>query len=607
MFNIESQLKLLPDNPGVYLMKDKYDNIIYVGKAVVLKNRVKQYFKSSANHSPKVRSMVSNIASFEYIITDNELEALILECNLIKKYKPKYNILLRDDKTYPYIKVTVGEEYPRLLKVRKISNDKAKYFGPYTNISSVNATLNILNKIYPIRNCNIDIQKAIKNKIRPCLEYYIKNCVGPCTGCISEKEYSIYIDEILKFLNGKSENIINLLNDKMRQAASEQRYEDAALYRDAVKSINDTLISQKITSADKKDNRDVIAIAVDGDIACIEVFFVRNGRILGRENFTLDGAYSESISNIILNFLKQFYSEQKYIPSEILVEEINDEISRLETYFAGITNHKVKILQPKRGEKYELLQLVKKNAFEYLNKFILSKKNNTKVNMYNLEELKRVLALDTLPHRIEAYDISNIQGVDSVGAMVVFTEGKRDRHEYRRYRVKTVEGSNDVGSMAEVIERRIKYGNYPDLVLVDGGINQVNAVKNIFDKYGLGIEVWGMFKDDRHRTDGLINEECHFKLDRSTSLYRFVASIQEEVHNYAVNYHRSLRENKFTKSILDEIEGIGSVKRKRLISRFKTIENIRDASISELLEIDGINEKLANNIKKHLEKWGKNE
>ncbi len=603
MFNIKEQLKLLPDKPGVYLMKDRYDNIIYVGKAIILKNRVRQYFRSYNNHSSKVKAMVSNIISFEYIITDNELEALILECNLIKKYRPKYNILLRDDKTYPYIKITVNEDYPRVLKVRKIINDKSKYFGPYTNITAVNITLDILNNIYPIRTCNIDINRAIKHGMRPCLEYYINNCIGPCTGKVTKEEYKKYIDEIISFLNGKSNKVVDQLREKMIKAANEQRFEDAADYRDKLKSIDETLTAQKITKANNTQDRDVVAIASNGDIGCIETFFIRNGRVVGRENFILEGILDETNEDSISNFLKQFYSSQKYIPNEILVECINYEKENIESMLISISGHNVTITVPKRGEKYELINLVKKNAIEYLNKFVKPKYKKEKTNIYVLEEIKRILALDEIPSRIEAYDISNIQGVDSVGAMVVYTDGKKDRHEYRRFKIKTIHGANDVGSLTEVISRRLKYGNYPDLILIDGGINQINAVTDVIDSMGMSIEVWGMYKDDRHRTDGLINRECKIKLDRNTNIYRFVASIQEEVHRYAITFHRSIRENNVTKSILDDIDGIGKVKKLALLNKFKTIDNIKNASITDLVSIKGINEKLANNILHKLNNW----
>lgn len=601
MFDIKKQLTLLPDNPGVYLMKDEYENIIYVGKAVVLKNRVKQYFQKNVNHSMKVKSMVNNIKSFEYIITDNELEALILECNLIKKYRPKYNILLRDDKTYPYIKVTINEDFPRVIKVRKILNDGAKYFGPYTNISAVNATLDILNKVYPIRTCNYDMERAIKLKMRPCLEYYIKNCIGPCTGMVESNLYKKYIENIISFLNGKSDEVVFKLKEKMLNAAKSQRFEEAAEYRDKIKSIEETLVVQKITKVDKKENRDLIAIATNGIVACIEVFFVRNGLLLGRENFILEGVTDETTEDMIANFVKQFYSEQKYIPKEILVEKLNSELDNYKTFLSNIAGHKVEIKVPQKGEKLQMINLVKKNAIEYLEKFVQPKFNKNDIIKYDLEELKRLLELDDIPRRIEAYDISNIQGTDSVGAMVVFSDGKRDRHEYRRYKINSVQGANDVASMAEIIKRRLKYGNYPNLILVDGARNQVNAVKDVLDENGVCIEVWGMYKDDKHRTKGLINDECSFELDRKSSIYKFIASIQEEVHRYAITYHRSIRDKNTIHSKIDEINGIGKIKRKLLLNKFKSIEGIKNASIEDISKIKGINRELAVKIKEYLQ------
>lgn len=601
MFDIKRQLKLLPDKPGVYIMKDAFETVIYVGKAINLKNRVRQYFRTSTNHSSKVKAMVRNVTSFEYIITDNELEALILECNLIKKYRPRYNILLRDDKTYPYIKVTTNEDFPRVLKVRRIINDKAKYFGPYTNIAAVNDTLNIITKVYPIRTCNLDMARAIRTHMRPCLEYYIHNCVGPCTGNVTPKEYDIHVQKIIAFLSGKSKEVVNILKENMLKAASLEKFEEAADYRDKLKSIEDTLTAQKITNATNNDNRDILAVATNGVVACVESFFVRNGRLVGRENFILEGVDEENIASILTNFITQFYGEQKYIPQEILVEKQLLDNENIEKYLSNKAGYVIKIKEPKRGEKLSMIELVKKNAVEYLNKFVEPKKEMQKRTDEVLEDLRVILGIDEAPRRIEAYDISNIQGTDSVGAMVVFTNGRKDRHEYRRYRIKTVIGANDVASMAEVVERRLKYGNYPNLILLDGARNQVNAVQEVLNRLNIDIELWGMYKDDKHRTEGLINQECEFKLDRSTRLYKFIAGIQEEVHNYAITYHRSLREAKMTHSALDDIKGVGKAKRKALLDKFKTIENIRQASVSQLSEIKGVNENLARRIKEFLD------
>ena len=602
MFDIQEQLKKLPAEPGVYLMKDKDDKIIYVGKAISLKNRVRQYFQSSKNHSSKVKSMVKNINSFEYIITDSELEALILECNLIKKYRPKYNVLLRDDKTYPYIKVTVNEDYPRVLKVRRVIKDKAKYFGPYTNVEAVNDTLEVIRNIYPIRTCNIDIEKAINNKVRPCLNYHIKRCVGPCTGNVSKEEYNKMIEEILLFLSGKEEKLIEILKEKMNKCAMDFNFEDAAIYRDKINSLQEMLQKQKIDIATGDINQDVIAMAYNDEEACVQAFFIRHGKIVGREHFILEGVMEATKESILGSFVKQFYLNAEYIPKEIIIEaEIEDQVV-LEEWLSNIKGQKVTIRVPQKGEKKSLIQMVKKNAIEYLEKFSSLNKRKYERSEGALIELAEILGLEKPPKRIESFDISNIQGVDSIGAMVVFTDGKKDKKEYRRYKIKTVEGPNDYDSMAEVLERRIQRDNYPDLILLDGGKGQVSAVQKVFDKYGVEIPLWGMFKDDRHRTKGLISSKKEIVLDKTSNLYRFVASIQEEVHNYAISYHRSLRDKSLTKSTLDDIPGVGEKRKKQLLLHFKNIEAIKAASVEELAQVEGLNKSVAESIYNYFRK-----
>ncbi|MBO3444650.1 excinuclease ABC subunit UvrC [Clostridium sp. CCUG 7971] len=589
MFDIQDHLKKLPAEPGVYLMKDKFDNIIYVGKAISLKNRVRQYFQSSKNHSSKVKSMVKNIYKFEYIITDSELEALILECNLIKQYRPKYNVLLRDDKTYPYIKVTTNEDFPRVLKVRRVLKDKARYFGPYTNTTAVNDTLEIIRNTYPIRTCNIDIDRAVKNKVRPCLNMHIKKCVGPCTGTVTKEEYDKMIEEIILFLSGKEEKLIELLKEKMNKCAIDFNFEDAAMYRDKIRSLEDMMQKQKIDATTSDLNQDVIAMARAHDEACVQVFFVRNGKIVGREHFILEGVMDSSRESILGSFVKQFYMEQEYIPKELIVEyEIEDSFI-LEEWLSSKKGQKVIIRVPQKGEKKNLVEMVRKNAVEYLEKFSDMNKRKYEKSMGALEELKQILDLENVPNRIESFDISNIQGVDSIGSMVVFTNGKKDKKEYRRYKIKTVIGPNDYDSMAEIVERRLKYGNLPDLILLDGGKGQVSSVKKVLNLYNVEIPLWGMYKDDKHRTKGLISQEKEIELDKTSNLYRFVASIQEEVHNYAITYHRSLRNKALTKSVLDDIQGIGEKRKKALLSHFKDIEAIKSATFEELLEVEGMN------------------
>ena len=596
MFDIQEQLKKLPGEPGVYLMKDENDKIIYVGKAISLKNRVRQYFQSSKNHSSKVKSMVKNIKSFEYIITDSELEALILECNLIKKYRPKYNVLLRDDKTYPYIKVTVNEDYPRVLKVRRVLKDKAKYFGPYTNVEAVNDTLDVIRNIYPIRTCNIDIDRAIKNKMRPCLNYHIKRCVGPCTGHVSKVEYHKMIEEILLFLSGKEEKLIEILKEKMNKCSMEFNFEEAAIYRDKILNLQEMMQKQKIDVSTDNVNQDIIAMAYNDEEACVQSFFIRHGKVVGREHFILEGTKDSSKEAILSSFVKQFYMKAEYIPKEIIIEsEIEDQVV-LEEWLSNIKGQKVFIRIPQKGDKKSLIAMVKKNAMEYLEKFSSLNKRKYEKSEGALIELAEVIGLGEAPRRIESYDISNIQGVDSIGAMVVFTNGLKDKKEYRRYKIKTVEGPNDYDSMAEILERRLQKGDFPDLILLDGGKGQVSAVQKVFDKYNIDIPLWGMYKDDRHRTKGLICATKEIELDRTSNLYRFVASIQEEVHNYAISYHRSLRNKSLTKSTLDDIPGVGEKRKKALLSHFKNIEEIKNASIEELSEIDGLNKRVAQNI-----------
>ena len=596
MFDIQEHLKKLPDEPGVYLMKDEDKTVIYVGKAISLKNRVRQYFQSSKNHSSKVKSMVKNIYSFEYIITDSELEALILECNLIKQYRPKYNVLLRDDKTYPYIKVTTNEDYPRVLKVRRVLKDKAKYFGPYTNITAVNDTLEIIRNTYPIRTCNIDIDKAIRNNVRPCLNKHIKKCVGPCTGDVSKEDYNKMVEEILMFLSGKEEKLIELLKEKMNKCAMEFNFEDAAIYRDKIRSLEDMIQKQKIDSGTSDLNQDIIAMARAHDEACVQVFFIRNGKIVGREHYILEGVMDSSRESILSSFVKQFYMAQDYVPKEILIEDEVEDSFVLEEWLSNKKGQRVSIKVPQKGEKKNLIEMVRKNAVEYLEKFSDMNKMKYQKSVGALEELKDVIGLEEIPKRIESFDISNIQGVDSIGSMVVFTNGKKDKKEYRRYKIKTVIGPNDYDSMAEIVERRLKYGDLPDLMLLDGGKGQVSAVKKVLDRNNVKIPLWGMFKDDKHRTKGLISQEKEIELDNTSNLYRFIASIQEEVHNYAITYHRSLRNKSLTKSILDDIQGIEKKKKKALLTHFKSIEDIKKASFEELLEVEGMNKSSAESV-----------
>ena len=527
---------------------------------------------------------------------------MILECNLIKKYKPKYNVLLRDDKTYPYIKVTTNEDFPRVLKVRKVIKDKAKYFGPYTNTTAVNDTLDIIKNIYPIRTCNIDIERAIKTNMRPCLNLHIKRCVGPCTGNVTKEEYNKMIEEIILFLSGKEEKLIDILKEKMNKCAMDFNFEEAAIYRDKIKSLEDMMEKQKIDTSTSDLNQDVIAMARAHDEACVQVFFVRNGKIVGREHFILEGVMDSTRESILGSFVKQFYMEQEYVPKEIIIEDEIEDSFILSEWLSSKKGQKVTIRVPQKAEKKSLIEMVRKNAIEYLEKFSDMNKRKYEKSIGALEELKQILNLDNIPKRIESFDISNIQGVDSIGSMVVFTNGKKDKKEYRRYKIKTVIGPNDYDSMAEIVERRLKYGDFPDLMLLDGGKGQVSAVKKVLNKYNVEIPLWGMYKDDKHRTKGLISQEKEIELDRTSNLYRFVASIQEEVHNYAISYHRSLRNKSLTKSELDDIQGIGEKRKKALLNHFKDIEAIKKATFEELLEVEGMNKTSSESVYNYFRK-----
>lgn len=603
MFDLEYQLKTLPDSPGVYLMKDINKNIIYVGKAISLKNRVRQYFNSK-NHHPKVESMVKNIAEFEYIITDSEVEALILECNLIKQHKPKYNILLRDDKTYPYIKITLNEDYPRILKVRKVQKDGSKYFGPYTNTYAVNDTLEIIRHMYSIRTCNIDIQKAIEKKQRPCLNYHIKKCSGPCTGNVKIEDYRKMIDEIMFFLSGKSENFIEKLRKQMENHVQNLEFENAAQCRDKINSLQEMLEKQKVISTNTSLDQDIIAMAKLNNEACIQVFFIRSGKIVGREHYVLEDVMESENSEILSSFIKQFYTLQTFIPKELIIEiEIEDK-ETIGEWLTNRKNQKVIIKVPQKGDKKDLIDMVKKNAVESLEKIINMNKNKVEKTIGVLEELKNILNLEKAPIRIEAFDISNIQGVDSVGSMVVFTNGKKDIKAYRRFKIKTVIGPNDYASMEEIVYRRLKYGNYPHLILLDGGLGQVSVVSKLLKDSNIDIPIWGMYKDNKHKTEGLISLDKEIKLDRRLDIYKFIASIQEEVHRFAIAYHRTLREKHITKSALDDIPNIGKKRKLALLSHFKTIENIKKSSIEELENIEGMNKKAAESIYEFFRKKG---
>jgi len=618
MFNIDEELKKLPDKPGVYIMKNKDGEIIYVGKAISLKRRVRQYFGSPKNNPPKVNALVKNIYEFEYIIVDNEVEALILEANLIKKHKPKYNILLRDDKQYPYIKVTTNEKYPRVIKTRNVLKDGSKYFGPYPSGYAVNDTIDIIRNLYPIRTCNQDIEKN-QGKTRPCLNYYIGRCLGPCQGNVFESKYMEMIDEIIMFLNGKEDKLIEVIEDKMKKASEDLNFEDAARYRDQVKSLNIVLEKQKIVTTNLID-QDIIGMARGIDEVCIQVFFVRAGKIIGREHFILSDTFNEERKEILSSFIKQFYLGTAYVPKEIFIEEEVEDMEAISKWLSGKKGSKVTLRVPKRGEKSELMEMVKKNAENMINQYGDKLLRQQRENEKTLKEIKEAMDLREMPYRIEAYDISNISGVNPVGSMVVFEHGESKKSDYRRFKIQSVNTPDDYKSMEEIIRRRFVRGikerelimenkievkgfsNFPDLIMIDGGKGQVNVALGVLRELGLNIPVCGLVKDDFHRTRGIIYNNEEINLDENSLGFRLIYRIQEEAHRFAISYHRSLRSKKMFKSELDDIKGIGEKRKKELLKYFHTIDNIKKASIEELAKVDGMNIRVAEDLYNHFRK-----
>lgn len=613
MFDIPEELKKLPDRPGVYIMKDEAGTIIYVGKAVVLKNRVRQYFQHSANHTPKVLAMVSRISQFEYIVTDSELEALILECNLIKKYKPKYNILLKDDKNYPFIKVTVNEEYPRVIVVRRQEKDGAKYFGPFSSVYAVNETLEVIKKLFPIKSCNKIFPRDF-GKGRPCLNFHIKQCLGLCSGNVSKEEYGEIINDICNFLSGKQDEIMQKLESKMNKSAETLEFEKAAEYRDKINSLKHISQKQKVLST-ALDDEDVIAFAKDDTDSCIQVFFIRGGKLLGREHFILEGTADVEDNELMTSFIKQFYNSASFIPSQILLPEDIDEIKIIESWLSSKKSARVHIRVPRRGEKSDLVKMVAQNATIALEQFKERIKREQMRAGEGLTLLKDTLGLPSLPMRIEAYDISNTGSSEMVASMVVFENGVPQSSQYRRFKIKSLENQNDYGAMQEVIFRRFKHaarelsegveeGSFtkmPDILLIDGGLGHVNAVSAVLNELNIEIPRFGMVKDDKHRTRGLICEEREIDLQSNLPLLRFVTSIQDEAHRFALQYNVNLRKKRYIKSSLDEISGIGPKKKKALIKKFGSVKGISEAAVEEISAVDGINTTLAQIIKDYLQ------
>ena len=601
MFDLEEELKKLPDLPGVYIMHDNIDTIIYVGKAVNLKNRVRQYFRENTKHTAKIRQMVSHISYFEYIITDSELEALVLECNLIKEHSPKYNTMLKDDKTYPFIKVTTHEAYPRVFVSRDIKHGTGRFFGPYTSSKAVNDTIELLCKLYKIRTCNRRLPKDT-GKERPCLNYHIGQCSAPCQGYIDEETYRKAIDEVIEFLNGNHTKILGNLMDSMKACAQNMQYEEAAKYRDLIGSVKQVAQKQKITTDDNAD-RDVIACASDGNDAVVQVFFIREGKLLGRDHFHMAVAQGDGISVILSQFIKQYYGGTPYIPNVIMIQKEIEDADVVAAWLTDIKKTKVKIITPKKGDKEKLVELAYKNAQNVLLQDTERIKNEQKKTIGAMTEIAKLIGLPVIK-RAEAYDISNTNGVESVGSMIVFQDGKPKKNDYRKFKIKTVKGPDDYKSMKEVLTRRFKraiegskgFEIYPDLIMMDGGRGQVNIALEVLKELGLSIPVCGMVKDDNHNTRGLYYNNKLIAIDTHSEGFKLITRIQDEAHRFAIEYHRSLRSKQQVHSILDGIEGIGPARRKSLMKHFLDIEKIRQASVEELMKADGITKNIAQNI-----------
>ena len=601
MFLIEEELKKLPGKPGVYIMHGEKDEIIYVGKAVSLKNRVRQYFQSSRNKGAKIEQMVTHITRFEYIVTDSELEALVLECNLIKEHRPKYNTMLKDDKTYPFIKVTVNEPYPRVLFSRTMKKDKAKYFGPYTSSTAVKDVIELVRKIYMVRSCNRNLPRDC-GKDRPCLYYHMKQCTAPCQGNVSEEAYKQNIGQVLHFLNGNFQETIDQLTEKMMAASEEMRFEDAAGYRDLINSIRRIGERQKITTYGEED-RDIIAVAMDEseDLreqdAVVQVFFMRGGRLIGRDHFFLRVARGDIKAQVLSSFLKQFYAGTPFIPAEIMMQTEIEDGEIIEDWLTARRKQRVHIRVPKKGTKEKLVELAKENAWMVLSKDRERIKREEGRTIGAVKEIEDWLGLKDIV-RMEAYDISNISGFESVGSMVVYEKGKPKRSDYRKFKIKWVQGPNDYASMEEVLTRRFTHeskGEYdsfsilPDLILMDGGRGQVNIARKVLGELGIDIPVCGMVKDDNHRTRGVYFNNVEIPIDTSGEGFHLVTRIQDEAHRFAIEYHRSLRSKEQVHSVLDDIPGIGETRRKALMRRFRSVENIRDASVEELSQTESMN------------------
>ena len=613
MFNIEEELKKLPSLPGVYIMHDRHDTIIYVGKAISLKNRVRQYFQKSRNLGIKKEQMVEQIERFEYIVTDSELEALVLESNLIKEHKPKYNTMLKDDKNYPFIKVTVGETFPRIMTARSMKKDKSKYFGPYTSAGAVKDVIELTRKLYHLRTCTRNLPRDV-GKERPCLYYHIKQCQAPCQGYISKEEYRKQVDSLLDFLGGNHKSVLKELEEKMLQASGEMKFEEAAQYRDLMQSVEKIGERQKITDHPGED-KDIIAAAMENDDAVVQVFFVRDGKLIGRDHFYMKTAPGENRRGILSSFLKQFYAGTPFIPREIMLQEEIEDRELLEEWLESRKGRKVRITVPKKGTKEKLVELAYQNAKLVLrqDKERIQREEGRTIGA--VKEIAQLLNMRGI-NRIEAFDISNISGFQSVGSMVVYEKGKPKRSDYRKFRIQSVEGPNDYASMEEVLTRRFVHGmneqeerqrensgnvygsftRFPDLIMMDGGRGQVNIALSVLDKLQLSIPVCGMVKDDKHRNRGLYFQNEEIPIDRDSEGFKLITRIQDEAHRFAIEYHRSLRSKGQVHSLLDDIPGIGPARRKALMKRFKGLEGLREASVEELSQVESMNEKAARQV-----------
>ena len=618
MFNFQEKLKKLPETPGVYLMYDSHDDVIYVGKAVKLKRRVSSYFRKDVKkRGPKIESMVQKISRFEYILTDSELEALILECNLIKEYRPKYNTMLMDDKSYPYVQVTINEDYPRILFARRMKKDKSKYFGPFTSSGAVKDTIDLLQKMYHIRNCNKSIvtddtltadgehKQVPKINGRPCLYYHIGQCDGACQGYISKADYRENINKAIKFLEGNYKDTIKELEEKMMKASEALDFEKAMECRDLINSINHVAGNQKITTHQFED-RDIIGYAEEGNDAVVQVFFVRNGKLIGREHFYMNTVPGDTGMDIVTNFIKQYYVGTPFIPRELFVPtEIEDE-ELISKWLSRNQNFMVKIVKPKKGQKEKL-----KEKMDNYAKYRREKQKTIGA----VKEIEELLNLTNI-HRMEAYDISNTNGYESVGSMIVYEDGKPKRNSYRRFKIKWIKGADDYGSLAEVLTRRFSHGleerekmdedgrdyelgsfsKFPDIIMMDGGKGQVNVALEVLDKLHLNIPVCGMVKDDNHRTRGLYYNNIEIPIDRNSEAFKLITRIQDEAHRFAIEFHRSLRSKKQVKSILDDIPGVGPARRKALMQHFKSIDNIKEASLENLEQAPSMTKNIAKSV-----------